>query len=1080
MPKSLAISIVIPAYNSEGWITKTVEYIDAAVGRSPFTVEVVMINDGSTDNTLAEMQALQPKSKRLTYKIVDLGKNKGRYLARRAGVAAAQHDSLLFIDSRVFIDKDSLKYLAKKLADDPNQVWNGHVHVAKEGNVFARFWDALVCIAWRRYFAHPREVSYGVDDFDYYPKGTGFFFVPKKLLKQAMSVFEKRGGDLMFSSDDTLLIRYIASKQPIHLSPDFSCVYNGRSTLKRFLVHAYHRGQFFVDGFFRPGNRFFMPLLGVLAVSLAGLLALLLWPVAILKLLVVLLLIGTVALFVGGLVLRLTWKDAASLAWLSPFFGVVYGAGIWRGVARKLQTMGLRGVWNYARRYQPVLSGTILEYGLVFLFFTLLTFLYTDNIVLHINHQLFINGPGDGTAGFLWLNYAGNHLNPLSGHTNIVNYPYGAPLGSPTYVAYTALLTPLWVLSHIFTPIVALNLVTFWGFLSGGFAMYWLLKRLTHNAPVSLLAGFAVAFSPFHLANSSMHLSYIFSIDFVLILAAFIGLWRKQTWKRALLLAATVALAFYTDAYFLLFASLFLLTLIGGGLLSELLFWDKQTLASVWRKVRYLALACACIGVLAAPIGIVQLTDSGQVNNTLSHARGDIVSEISYYSARPLDFLLPPLYHPVLRHSQEFNLLQAYKNTRSNPGESTLYIGYAIILLCLLGVVLTTAYVIRRRGQTLSRLSTDERNRYLLIGSLCLVAVPILISFTLPLHAMIHGHRIPLPPELFIKYNISFWRVLTRLFLPIHVLLVLFGAMSLSILFKATKPFKDGSMARTLQLQWLVAAVLIGVLAFEYATGFNRPAFDFNHMPKAYSWLAQQKDIPVVAEFPFIGKPWDPAAYDVTAQMIHHKKLVNLQLPEQDPNIHNGLVVIDNPEAVDYVVLRGAQVGITHGERCNLTYPWLTLIYNGEKDPAYGDKQYSPVCIYRLHRVTSDKLFIDLYGAFASMPTIKQNSYADPLYGNYAEMKVINDRDAFVTKHTPARLTLTLGTAPAMSAFKGHWRILQDNIELANGEITGDQPGQVDVSIDASKTIQIRITDVDGNPPAVYQVAASDIVVTAL
>lgn len=249
MPKTKRISIIIPVYNSAGWITRTFEHIKKAVEKSHFDAEVIIIDDGSTDGSIAEEQALQSESDRLHIKLLSQ-KNKGRYLARKRGVEAATADHILFIDSRVFISEESLAYLEGQIGDGMDQVWNGHVHVEKKGNIFARFWDALVCIAWRRYFGNPREVSYGLEDFDYYPKGTGFFFVPKQLLLEGMAVFEKKTNDIKFSSDDTLLIRYIASKKRIHLSPQFSCIYNSRSTFKGFLKHAYNRGQFFVDGFF--------------------------------------------------------------------------------------------------------------------------------------------------------------------------------------------------------------------------------------------------------------------------------------------------------------------------------------------------------------------------------------------------------------------------------------------------------------------------------------------------------------------------------------------------------------------------------------------------------------------------------------------------------------------------------------------------------------------------------------------------------------------------------------------------------------------------------------------------------------
>jgi hypothetical protein len=129
-------------------------------------------------------------------------------------------------------------------------------------------------------------------------------------------------------------------RQNIHLSPEFSCLYHGRSTMRAFLKHAYNRGQFFIDGFLRPGNRFFIPLLLVLIFSLVAIGALIAWPLQI----GVFALAGAglfiVGLFLGSIFLGLSVADAFSLAILGLPFAMVYLAGLWRGVVRKLVKNG--------------------------------------------------------------------------------------------------------------------------------------------------------------------------------------------------------------------------------------------------------------------------------------------------------------------------------------------------------------------------------------------------------------------------------------------------------------------------------------------------------------------------------------------------------------------------------------------------------------------------------------------------------------------------------------------------------------------------------------------------------------------
>lgn len=317
-------------------MSETVSHLDVALSNSDFKSEMIIINDGSTDSIDVTIRKIIKKTKTPIKYISQ--ENSGRYLARKAGVDASKFDNILFVDSRVYVGKDSLRFLCEQLkSNNKHQVWNGHVFIDKKGSIFTRFWDAIVCIAWRKYFKNPKTTSYGIEDFDYYPKGTGFFFVPKKYLLESMDNFEKTTNDIRNSSDDTLLIRFINNKHRIHISPQFNCLYHGRTSFKGFMKHAYHRGEFFIDGFLRPGTRFFIPLIIVLLASLFVLPLLFIYPINMLLGVLLFAVVFCVALLVGALIMGVEVFDALSLATLGVPFALVYLCGLWRGVLRKIQ-----------------------------------------------------------------------------------------------------------------------------------------------------------------------------------------------------------------------------------------------------------------------------------------------------------------------------------------------------------------------------------------------------------------------------------------------------------------------------------------------------------------------------------------------------------------------------------------------------------------------------------------------------------------------------------------------------------------------------------------------------------------------
>ena len=87
----LRLSVLVPAYNEEHSIQKTVEAI--AAQRSHFAdLEIVVINDGSKDQTGAI-------AKTLPVSYIEHPRNRGYGAALKTGLRAAQHDYILIVDA---------------------------------------------------------------------------------------------------------------------------------------------------------------------------------------------------------------------------------------------------------------------------------------------------------------------------------------------------------------------------------------------------------------------------------------------------------------------------------------------------------------------------------------------------------------------------------------------------------------------------------------------------------------------------------------------------------------------------------------------------------------------------------------------------------------------------------------------------------------------------------------------------------------------------------------------------------------------------------------------------------------------
>jgi dolichyl-phosphate beta-glucosyltransferase len=91
------LSIVIPAYNEEARIGPFLDSVGAYARIHPLLVEVVVVDDGSTDGTLAVVEARRPSLPLL--RTVALPENRGKGAAVRAGLAAARGGLRAFLDA---------------------------------------------------------------------------------------------------------------------------------------------------------------------------------------------------------------------------------------------------------------------------------------------------------------------------------------------------------------------------------------------------------------------------------------------------------------------------------------------------------------------------------------------------------------------------------------------------------------------------------------------------------------------------------------------------------------------------------------------------------------------------------------------------------------------------------------------------------------------------------------------------------------------------------------------------------------------------------------------------------------------
>ena len=122
-----SLSVVIPVFNEQDWIERSVGALLASASAASWPIEVVVVDDGSTDATPSRLDDLRER-----HGITVISQaNAGRFEARSAGIAKSSGEWIALLDSRVIVDEHTLTFLRDQLVEHPERaVWNGHINVA--------------------------------------------------------------------------------------------------------------------------------------------------------------------------------------------------------------------------------------------------------------------------------------------------------------------------------------------------------------------------------------------------------------------------------------------------------------------------------------------------------------------------------------------------------------------------------------------------------------------------------------------------------------------------------------------------------------------------------------------------------------------------------------------------------------------------------------------------------------------------------------------------------------------------------------------------------------------------------------
>lgn len=118
----MKISVVIPLYNAEPYIGRC---LDSVLRQSYKNIEIVIVDDASTDASLSVVQRYQTQYPFVT--IISHKQNKGAMMSRKDGYTAATGECLMFVDADDTLPFDAVACLVAKQQETNADIVAGNV-----------------------------------------------------------------------------------------------------------------------------------------------------------------------------------------------------------------------------------------------------------------------------------------------------------------------------------------------------------------------------------------------------------------------------------------------------------------------------------------------------------------------------------------------------------------------------------------------------------------------------------------------------------------------------------------------------------------------------------------------------------------------------------------------------------------------------------------------------------------------------------------------------------------------------------------------------------------------------------------
>lgn len=130
MPK---VSVIIPVYNVEKYLKQC---LDSVVNQTLQDIEIICVNDGSTDNSLKILEEYAQKDNRI---IIISQENQGQSVARNIALEKATGEYVGFVDSDDYIDSNFYEELYRHAKKNNTDIACGEIYKPNENCFYIKY-----------------------------------------------------------------------------------------------------------------------------------------------------------------------------------------------------------------------------------------------------------------------------------------------------------------------------------------------------------------------------------------------------------------------------------------------------------------------------------------------------------------------------------------------------------------------------------------------------------------------------------------------------------------------------------------------------------------------------------------------------------------------------------------------------------------------------------------------------------------------------------------------------------------------------------------------------------------------------